>query len=111
MNTPSNDEQKMYEILKTCDDMCNAGQWNELLELGKTLVNDPNSTPSMVLMWISNGKFSAYHGNLIKEYTQLLNKIDERMENELGRERTDKLLDFWKKELAQVIAKKSNKNT
>jgi hypothetical protein len=108
MNTQDNDRQKLYEILTTCDDMCYAGQWKELIELGKTLVKDPDSTPSMLLMWVTNGKFAAYHGLLFDEYEKLLTKIDKRMEKELGRERTDKLLDFWKKQLAEVIAKRDS---
>ncbi len=101
------EKQKMYEILSGANDLCYAGKWAEIIEIGNTLLNDPESTPGMLLIWICNGKFTAYHGNLIEEYTKLLTGIDNRLEKELGRERTDDLIKFWKDELARFIAKKT----
>ncbi|MEN9917714.1 MAG: hypothetical protein RL662_150 [Bacteroidota bacterium] len=90
--------------------MCYAGQWKEIIELGNTLVNDPESTPTMLLIWIVNGKFTAYHGNLTEDYTKLLYAIDARLEKELGRERTNKLTKFWIDEINEVNSKKSLEN-
>lgn len=98
------EDQKTYEILSACDDMCYAGKWKEIIELGTKLLADPEATPSMLLMWVCNGKFTAYHGGLEEEYTKILRGIDERFEKELGRERTDKLLKSWKEEYDRWVA-------
>ena len=100
------EKQKTYEILSKCDELCYAAKWKEIFEMGNTLLIDPNSTPTMLLTWIMNGKFIAYHGNLVEEYKQLLIGIDKRLEKEIGRERADKLLKFLKDELDKFVNKK-----
>jgi hypothetical protein len=106
MNTQT-DHQRLYQILSDIDDMCYAGQWKEIIELGNSLVNDQTATPSMLLMWVCSGKYTAYHGNLVQEYSDLLTAIDERMAKEIGRERTDGLIKTWIDELAKFKTNKS----
>lgn len=104
------EKQKMYEILSGTDDMCYAGKWKEIIELGNSLVNDPEATSGMLLIWICNGKFTAFHGNLLEECSKVYAGIEARLEKEVGTERTEKLIGGWKKELADFIAKKSLEN-